>query len=87
MHGYRIARDNGLFVRFICTFTAYSVDYREEIFNFFMENGFVLKLHPALPSLRGGDEPEKWALAPEKYGDLLIFLLDKYMENLDSRRS
>ncbi|WP_460007304.1 TIGR04083 family peptide-modifying radical SAM enzyme [Methanogenium cariaci] len=83
MHGYRIARDNGLFVRFICTFTAYSVDYREEIFNFFMENGFVLKLHPALPSLRG-DEPEKWALAPEKYGDLLIFLLDKYMENLDS---
>ncbi|NLO76982.1 MAG: TIGR04083 family peptide-modifying radical SAM enzyme, partial [Methanomicrobiales archaeon] len=83
MHGYRIARENGLFVRFICTFTRQSVDHREEIFHFFMENGFALKLHPALPSLKG-DNPEKWALAPEKYGDLLIYLLDKYLENLDT---
>ena len=81
MEGYRIARENGLDVRFICTFTSYSVEYREEIFNFFMENGLVLKLHPALPSLRG-DDPEKWALAPEKYGDLLVYLLDRYLKHL-----
>ena len=41
-----------------------------------------LKFHPALPSLRG-EEPEKWALDPEEYGRLLIYLLDKYLENID----
>jgi uncharacterized protein len=54
---------------------------REEIFNFFKEKGFVLKLHPALPSLRS-ENPKEWALEPEEYGDLLIYLLDKSLENL-----
>jgi uncharacterized protein len=81
MKGYEIATANGLKVSFICTFTKHSVKLKEEIFNFFMENGFNLKLHPALPSLRS-DEPEKWALDPEEYGKLLIYLMDKYLENL-----
>ncbi len=82
MRGYEIARSGGLKVSFICTFTSYSVKFKEEIFNFFLDNGLTLKLHPALPSLRSED-PEKWALSPEAYGELLIFLLDKYIENLD----
>ena len=82
MRGYRIALENGLEVRFICTFTSYSVQFREEIFRFFMENGFVLKLHPALPSLRD-DNPRRWALEPEAYGDLLVFLLDESLGHLD----
>lgn len=81
MRGYEIARSHGLKVSFICTFTNYSVQFREEIFNFFLENRFRLKLHPALPSLRDKN-PEKWALAPEEYGELLVFLLDKYLDNL-----
>ena len=81
MRGYEIARAHGLAVRFICTFTSYSVKFKEEIFNFFMENGLTLKLHPALPSLRS-EGPDKWALDPEEYGELLIYLLDKYLENL-----
>jgi uncharacterized protein len=81
MRGYEIARAHGLSVRFICTFTSYSVDFREEIFRFFLKNGFTMKLHPALPSLRGSD-PEKWALAPEKYGDLLMYLLDQSLAHL-----
>jgi uncharacterized protein len=81
MKGYEIAKANGLKVSFICTFTKHSVKLKEEIFNFFMDNGFNLKLHPALPSLRS-DEPEKWALDPEEYGKLLIYLMDKYLENL-----
>ncbi|MBP1928444.1 uncharacterized protein J2741_000991 [Methanolinea mesophila] len=82
MKGYRVATKNGLEVRFICTFTSYSVQYRREIFRFFMENGFVLKLHPALPSLRD-DNPRRWALAPEAYGDLLVYLLEEALEHLD----
>jgi uncharacterized protein len=58
------------------------VQFKEEIFNFFLENGLVLKLHPALPSLRS-NEPDRWALPPEEYGELLVYLLDKYLENMD----
>jgi uncharacterized protein len=81
MRGYELAKMHGLSVQFICTFTSYSVQFKEDIFNFFLENGLTLKLHPALPSLRSG-EPDKWALSPEKYGELLIYLLDKYLENM-----
>jgi len=81
MKGYKIAKDNGVNVRFICTFTSDSVKRKEEIFNYFLENGFTLKLHPAMPSLRD-DKPEQWALDPKEYGELLVFLLDKYLENI-----
>jgi uncharacterized protein len=81
MRGYELAKKHGLSVQFICTFTSYSVQFKEDIFNFFLENGLTLKLHPALPSLRSG-EPDKWALSPEKYGELLVYLLDKYLENM-----
>jgi uncharacterized protein len=82
MRGYEIAKAHGLQVQFICTFTAYSVKFKEDIFDFFLENGLTLKLHPALPSLRDKG-PEKWALDPEEYGELLVYLLDKYLEKID----
>jgi uncharacterized protein len=82
MAGWTIAKEAGLKVSFICTFTGQSVKHREEIFNFFLKNGLTLKLHPALPSLRS-DNPDKWVLEPEEYGELLVFLLDKYLENID----
>jgi len=80
MRGYEIAKAHGLSVRFICTFTSKSVKFREEIFNFFLENRLTLKLHPALPSLRS-HEPGAWALDPEEYGELLVYLLDRYLEH------
>ncbi|MBP1946733.1 TIGR04083 family peptide-modifying radical SAM enzyme [Methanobacterium petrolearium] len=82
MQGYEIAKAHDLQVSFISTFTSYSIQYKEDIFNFFLENGLNLKLHPALPSLRD-DNPEKWALSPEDYGELLLYLLDQYLENMD----
>jgi uncharacterized protein len=81
MKGYDLAKERGLQVQFICTFTSYSVQFKEEIFNYFLENGLTLKLHPALPSLKS-DEPDKWALPPEKYGELLVYLMDRYLENM-----
>jgi len=81
MKGYETARAAGLSVRFICTFTNKSVAHKEEIFNFFKERGFVLKLHPALPSLRS-ENPKEWALEPIEYGQLLVYLLDKALDNL-----
>ncbi len=81
MKGYKVATDNGVNVRFICTFTADSVKRKEEIFNYFLDNGLTLKLHPAMPSLRD-DKPEEWALDPKEYGELLVYLLDQYLKNL-----
>ena len=85
MRGYDIARAHGLNVRFICTFTNKSVKHKEEIFRFFKDQGFVLKLHPALPSLRS-ENPKEWALDPVEYGELLVFLLDKSLENIGESR-
>lgn len=82
MRGYEIAKAHNLNVKFICTFTSYSVKYKEAIFNYFLENGLTMKLHPALPSLRS-DDPGKWVLDPAEYGELLVYLLDKYLENSD----
>jgi uncharacterized protein len=82
MKGYGIALDHDLSVSFICTFTAPSVKHREKIIRFFMDNGWILKLHPALPSLRSHD-PAQWALPPEEYGDLLVYLLDIALDHLD----
>lgn len=82
MRGYEIAKAHNLRVSFISTITSYSVDHREDIFNFFLKKGLNLKIHPALPSLRD-DRPEKWAISPEQYGELLIYLLDKYLENIN----
>jgi len=82
MKGYELAKEHGLSVQFICTFTSHSVQFKEDIFKFFMDNDLTLKLHPALPSLRS-DEPDRWALSPERYGDLLVYLLDRYLENME----
>lgn len=80
MEGYGIAREHGLNVRFICTFTGYSEKQRESIVQFFIDQGFTMKLHPALPSLRS-ESPNEWALAPEKFGDLLVYLLDQSLDH------
>ena len=82
MRGYEIAKSHNVKTSFICTFTSYSIKFKEDIFNFFLENNLNLKLHPALPSIRD-ENPMKWALTPEDYGELLIYLLDKYLENMD----
>jgi uncharacterized protein len=81
LQGYKIAKEKGLNVSFISTFTSSSIAKKEEIFNFFLENNLDLKLHPALPSLRS-EEPEEWAISPEEYGELLIYLLDQYLEHM-----
>ena len=82
MKGYEIATAHGLLVRFICTFTNKSVKSREEIFDHFLQHGFTLKLHPALPSIKSED-PREWALDPEEYGELLVYLLDRAIEKKD----
>lgn len=80
--GYEIAKKHGLRCSFISTFTNYSIQYKEEIFNFFKENGFNMKIHPALPSIKS-HKSDDFALEPEDYGELLLYLLDQYLDLAD----
>jgi uncharacterized protein len=82
MHGYQIAKAHNLKVSFICTFTSYSIQQKEAILNYFLENDLTLKLHPSLPSMRD-DNPDEWALSPEDYGELLVYLLEEYLDKMD----
>lgn len=83
--GMEVAARHGVRVSVICTFTSGSVRERDAIVRFFIENGYVMKLHPALPSLRDG-RPDAYALAPEEYGELLVYLLDQYLDHLGRLR-
>ena len=82
MKSVKLATDNGIQINFVCTFTSYSKDFSDEIYDFFKQNGLNLKIHAALPSLRG-DNADPWALPQEEHGKLLIDWLDKYLYDLD----
>ena len=82
MKSVKLATDNGIQINFVCTFTSYSKDFSDEIYDFFKKNGLNLKIHAALPSLRG-DNADPWALPQEEHGKLLIDWLDKYLYDLD----
>ena len=82
MKGYEIAKKHGLDVSFISTFTNYSIKHKEEIFNFFKENGLNMKIHPALPSIKS-HKSDNFALDVEDYGELLLYLLDEYLNLAD----
>ena len=82
MSNYQLAKEKGLNINFVLTLTEYSKDYSHELYDFFKENKMNLKIHAALPSLRG-DNADPWALNQEEHGKLLIDWLDKYLYDLD----
>lgn len=82
MNKFKLAKDNGIDINFVLTVTNYSKDYSDEIYDFFKENGMNLKIHAALPSLRG-DNAEPWALNQKEHGKLLVEWLDKYLYDMD----
>jgi uncharacterized protein len=84
MEGIRRARQHGLSVGAICTFTRRSAERADEIFDFFLQQGLGFSIHAAVPSLSQPDAP--WSLPPDSLGDLLLHLLDRYLNHLDRIR-
>ncbi len=82
LKGYEIARSHGLDVSFISTFTNYSIKQKEEIFEFFKQKHFDMKIHPALPSIKS-HKSDNFALEPKDYGELMLYLLDQYLDCAD----
>ena len=85
MAGIERARAHGIDVGAICTFTAQSVAHAPEILDFFVREGLNFSVHAALPSLRQ-PEADRWSITPEAHGELLVGLLDRYLENLTGVR-
>jgi uncharacterized protein len=86
MAGIERARAHGIDVGAICTFTARSVGHAPEIFDFFVHEGLNFSVHAALPPLRhpAADrrpEADAWSITPEAHGELLVGLLDRYLDN------
>ncbi|MHB8958932.1 MAG: TIGR04083 family peptide-modifying radical SAM enzyme [Candidatus Limnocylindrales bacterium] len=81
MAGIELARAHGLSPSAICTFTAQSAPAADEVFDFFLGKGLNFSLHAALPSLRN-PAVKRWALPPAVHGELLVHLLDRYLDNL-----
>ena len=82
MTKFQKAKEMGLNINFVLTITDYSKNYSDELYDFFKSEQMNLKIHAALPSLRG-DNADEWALNQEKHGKLLIEWLDKYLYDLD----
>jgi uncharacterized protein len=79
MNGIERARTCGMNVGCICTFTKQSAQQAAEVFNFFVQAGLDFSIHAALPSL--GHPNMRWTLSPEEYGQLLVDMLDHYLDN------
>ena len=82
MSKFRLAKEKGLIINFVLTVTDYSKDFSDELYDFFKNERMSLKIHAALPSLRG-DNADPWALDQEEHGKLLVDWLDKYLYDLD----
>jgi uncharacterized protein len=84
MAGIKRARDHGLHVGCICTFTAQSAPRAAEVFDFFVQAGLDFSIHAALPPL--GHSANEWTLSPEAHGQLLVEMLDRYLDNVSKIR-
>jgi uncharacterized protein len=85
MVGIERARSRGVAVGCICTFTAQSAVHASQILDFFVREGLNFTVHAALPSLHY-PQAASWALSPEAHGQLLVEMLDRYLDNLDRVR-
>jgi uncharacterized protein len=83
--GIELARSRGLDAGCICTFTARTAPYAQEILDFFIHEGLSFSIHAALPSLRHA-KAEGWSLSPETHGQLLADMLGRYLANMDKVR-
>jgi uncharacterized protein len=81
MQGVELARRHGLDVGFISTFTAQSAGRADEVFDFFLHQGAGFSIHAALESLSSKSQKQSWSLSPESHGELLLHMLDRYLEN------
>jgi len=92
MAGIQRARTHGLDVACICTFTSRSAAHVRDVFDFFAREGLTFSMHPALPPVDAGAgngrtrrNSDLW-LSPQAHGELLVSLLETYLQSIDRVR-
>lgn len=78
------ARSHGLGVGCVATFTAQSAARADEVLDFFLREGLGFSIHAALPPL--GHSGDGWALSAQAHGQLLVDMLDRYVDCADRIR-
>ena len=84
MAGIERAHAHGLNVGVICTFTSNSATQADSVFNFYLEKGLSFSVHAALQPI--GPPDSNFRLLPEDHGQLLVDLLERYLDNADRVR-
>ncbi|MGD2105529.1 MAG: TIGR04083 family peptide-modifying radical SAM enzyme [Anaerolineae bacterium] len=85
MAGIERAREQGLSVGCICTFTERSAPRADDIFDFFVGEGLDFTVHAAVPSPRY-PQADDWAVSPQSYGRLMVDMVERYLGNVDCVR-
>jgi uncharacterized protein len=79
--GIELLKKQGMPIGCITTFTKQSSEKLEEIFDFFVSKGLHFDVHAAIKPIDYPDD-DNFFLTPEGFGELLIKLLDIYLENI-----
>jgi len=77
MKGISLAREHGLKVSCIATFTSKTLEYWQEVLDFFIRQHLNLSIHPSVPTLTKNLASQ--TLNPRQYEKLLPDLLDYYI--------
>jgi uncharacterized protein len=80
MRGIKRAHQHGLNAGCICTFTTQSARQVSEVFEFFLQEGMGFSAHAAVRPF--GHPASENSLSPEEYGQLLVDLLPRYLNNI-----
>lgn len=78
MRGIKLAREYGLRIGCIATFTLISASRWREVADFFRAERLGLTIHAAVPQM--GSEDASYSLTPQQYASLLREALDYYLE-------
>ncbi|KPJ65973.1 MAG: hypothetical protein AMJ43_09495 [Coxiella sp. DG_40] len=81
MSGIETARNNGLDVSVICTFTRLSSSHYRKILSFFIAEHLSFSIHTAVSTLFEKSN-NRLVMSPDENADLLLNLFDAYMENI-----
>lgn len=76
MKAIRLAHYYGINVSCIATFTSYTMPHWKEVFDFFLSENLHFSVHPAIPSIAGGNG---LGLTPGQYWNLFKEMFDYYI--------
>ncbi len=79
MNAINMARRHDIPTACLATFTRYSAKHMNKVYDFFVQEGLDFNFHQAV-ALLNKEKEDLWSLHPEEYGELLVNLFERYIE-------